>query len=823
MGKFLLPEPGSVTERPDSSLGGTVEYVQADYDDSEWRELNLPHDWGIEGPFDLNAPGETAKLPWQGIGWYRKQFEIDEADLGGMVFLDIDGAMANPLIWCNGAFVGGWRFGYASFRVDLTPHLRAGGDNLISIRLENLDESSRWYPGSGLYRNVWLVKSSRVHVEQWGVHVTTPKIEEDSALVCIETVLNDETGGESAGKSENAIYAPNTLLRPLELQHRVFEANKEGLIVGEALVESARETVEIQDGFAAHSSICVTIDSPKLWSPHSPSRYVVETQVWEDGQLQDRVETLFGVRSMAFDADNGFLLNGERVMLQGVCLHHDHGALGAAFNVSAMRRQLLKLQEMGCNAIRTSHNPGAPEMLDLCDELGIFVIGEAFDCWALPKKENDYCTCFQRWHERDLRAMVRRDRNHPSVIIWSIGNEIAELWHPEGWKLGRRLSAICKEEDSSRLTTAGYNFGGAGFDGMQAAVDVTGFNYKPDLYAEFHERNPTRPVYGSETSSCISTRGAYFFPFSDERLEGRKDFQVSSTDLHTADWAFTPDAEFKGLDENPCAAGEFVWTGFDYLGEPTPFNADMTNLLNFSDLEERERIARELEEQRKNSPPSRSSYFGIIDLAGFEKDRFFLYQARWRPQLPMAHILPHWDWPEREGEHTPVQVYSSGDEAELFINGRSLGRQKRGPLQYRFRWDEVYYEPGEIRVETYKDGEPWATASRKTPGPASNIVLEQNYPREGEADLTYVAVSLADEKGVTLPRATDELSVQVEGGGELIATDNGDPTRLEPFQSSTLPLFYGKAIVIIRRKPDTDAGIKVKVVAAGLPEAELSV
>src|SRR5205085_448113 len=382
-----------------------------------------------------------------------------------------------------------------------------------------------------------------------------------------------------------------------------------------------------------------------------------------------RYETVFGIRTILFDAENGFLLNGERVRLNGVCDHHDLGPLGSSINTRALERQIALLKEMGVNAIRTSHNPPAPELLDLCDRMGVVVMDEAFDCWRRAKKSNDYHLLFDDWHEKDVRALIRRDRNHPSVILWSIGNEIIEQVAPDGIHIAQELVRIVHEEDSTREATAACNITQAGFNGFQKALDVFGFNYKPTEYGRFRKSNPAIPLIGTETASCVSSRGEYFFPVSDDKSKGQANFQVSSYDLYAPPWATPPDTEFRGQDEFAFVGGEFVWTGFDYLGEPTPFGGDATNLLNFSDPAEQEKMARELKELGKIKVPSRSSYFGIIDLCGFKKDRFYIYQARWRPDLPMAHILPHWNWPERVGQITPVHVYTSGDEAELFLNG----------------------------------------------------------------------------------------------------------------------------------------------------------
>jgi beta-galactosidase len=516
-------------------------------------------------------------------------------------------------------------------------------------------------------------------------------------------------------------------------------------------------------------------------------------------------------------------------------MHHDLGALGAAFHVRAAERQLEILREMGCNAIRTSHNPPAPELLELCDRMGFLVIDEAFDCWRRGKKQPpelregdpgfryfDYGQVFDDWHERDLRLMVRRDRNHPCIVLWSIGNEVLEQWYSDGWQLATHLAGIVREEDRTRPTTSAFNGEIAAYSGFQTAVDVVGFNYKPRAYPALHASNPTLPLLGSETSSSLSSRGHYFFPVSDDKGHGQVDFQVSSYDLSAAAWAEIPDSEFRGLDEAPYVAGEFVWTGFDYLGEPTPYNSDATNLLNFSDPEQRERAKAELERLGRIEVPARSSYFGIIDLAGFPKDRFYIYQARWRPKHRMAHILPHWDWPERVGQVTPVHVYSSADEAELFLNGESLGVRKRKRLEYRFRWDDVIYTPGKLKVVTYKKGKKWATATRKTTFGARALALsaDRKTLRADGSDLGFVTVSVVDKEGSVVPRSNHALRFRLEGPGVIAGVDNGDPTSFEPFQASQRKAFNGLALVIVKTLKNQPGALRLRVESDRLSPSE---
>ena len=477
---------------------------------------------------------------------------------------------------------------------------------------------------------------------------------------------------------------------------------------------------------------------------------------------------------------------------------------------------------MGCNAIRTSHNPPAPELLELCDRRGLVVMDEAFDCWVKGKKQNDYHLLFPDWHEKDLRALIRRDRNHPCVILWSIGNEISEQGSPAGHKVAAELAAIVRSEDPTRPVTAGCNNVQAGYNGFQKQVDVFGYNYKPGEYGKVRQANPSLPLLGSETSSCVSSRGEYFFPVSEDKSQGRADFQVSSYDLYAPPWAMPPDREFRGLDEFPFVAGEFVWTGFDYLGEPTPYNSDSSNLLNFTDPAEKTRMEGELKELGKIHVPSRSSYFGIIDLAGFKKDRFYIYQARWRPELRMAHILPHWNWPDRVGQITPVHVYTSGDEAELFLNGKSLGRKSKARYDYRLRWDDVAYQPGELKVVAYKQGKRWASDSVETTGPAAKLKLQPDrsaIQADGQ-DLSFVTVTIADQAGRLVPRARNRVAFELTGPGEIVAVDNGDATSFEPFQAQERAAYNGLCLVIIRstNEPGT---MTLKARSPGLPSAEV--
>ena len=800
--EFSTNQP--VASPPAGNPGGEVSYAQTTFDDSGWRKLNLPHDWGIEGPFKQEYPGETGKLPWWGVGWYRKHFTVPAALDGRRLSLEMDGAMAYAAVWVNGQFVGGWPYGYASWSLDLTRFVKWGAENVIAIRLDNPKDSSRWYPGGGIYRNVWLVQTSPIHVAHWGTFVTTPEVSDSAATVDLKVTVDNPTETEA---------------RP-EVSAEIFELGRREEPSGRPVAAFAPAVLTIQAGSQGTASFNGRIDKPKRWSLKTPNRYMAITTVKIAGRTADRYATTFGVRTIRFTTDNGFLLNGVRVPLNGVCDHHDLGALGSALNVRALERQIELLKEMGCNAIRTSHNPPAPELLDLCDRLGLVVMDESFDCWVRGKKRNDYHLLFPDWHERDMRALVRRDRNHPCVVLWSIGNEIAEQSSPAGHQVAAELAAIVHSEDRTRPVTAACNDARAGFNGFQKQVDVFGYNYKPTEYGKVRAANPTLPIFGSETASCVSSRGEYFFPVSDDKGQGKADFQVSSYDLYAPPWATTPDTEFRGQDDFPFTAGEFVWTGFDYLGEPTPYNGDTSNLLNFTDPAEKARLQKQLEELGKIRVPSRSSYFGIIDLAGFKKDRFYIYQARWRPDYKMAHILPHWNWPERVGQVTPVHVYTSGDEAELFLNGKSLGRKTRAAREYRVRWDDVIYQPGELKVVAYKDHQRWAQDLVKTTGPASKLRLDADRAslRADGKDLAFVTVTVVDRKGLQVPRAKNRLSFELAGPGEIIALDNGDATSLEPFQGNEHSAFNGLCLAIVRTTA-TPGRIILKVHSPGLKES----
>lgn len=770
-------------------------------DDSGWLMLDVPHDWGIAGPFRDDIPNFTGKLPWAGIGWYRKSFPLSKDD-DRQVFIEFDGAMSDTQVWLNGEYVGRWPYGYASFRLDLTPHVRRGVQNVLAVRLNNRENSARWYPGGGIYRHVRLVKTGPLHVDHWGVYVTTPQVGTDEATVRIRTEIENrlETEGD------------------LSVLHEIFRDTDPPMKV------AAATTVHegVSGGVPVVSEVDVLVAEPALWDIDHPDLYFLMTHVKRDGEIVDSVRTRFGIRSIEFIADRGFILNGRTRKLQGVCLHHDLGALGAAVHRRAIERQIEIMQAMGANAIRSSHNPPAPEMVELCDRMGMLLIVEAFDSWEYGKTPNDYSRWFHDWHERDLINMVRRDRNYPSVIMWSTGNEVHEATSRRlNTALSQLLRDIVRREDPMRPVTVACNAESAAVNGFQNTVDVFGFNYKPHRYGWFQERNPDLPVFGIETSSTISSRGEYFFPVSDDPSQGQGGFfQVSSYNLSAVHWGNIPDIEFAAQEKYPAVLGEFVWTGFDYLGEPTPYNRDRTILHNFQDPDDRRRAEEELERLDGHSP-ARSSYFGIVDLAGFPKDRYYLYQAHWRPDWPMVHILPHWTWPERVGEVTPVHVYTSGDEAELFLNGESLGRKRREPFTYRFRWDDVLYEPGELRVVAYREGTQWAEQVMRTAGPAARINMipdRQDLSADGR-DLSFITVRISDADGIMVPRADHLIEFEVEGPGEIVGVDNGNPVSQESFVEPRRMAFHGLCLVIVRTIEGESGTIRVRAHSESLKTA----
>nr|WP_232338643.1 beta-galactosidase GalB [Lysobacter soli] len=792
----LIRDPAKHHVRPAGNPGGDLSFVQAAFDDSGWQRVTLPHDWAIAGPFLKDGPyGGMGRLQTWGPAWYRRTLDIPARDAGRSIFLDVDGAMSYATVWLNGQLVGGWPYGYNGWRVDITPYVKPGRANQLAIRLDNPPESARWYPGAGLYRNVWLVKSDPVHVAHWGARVTTPQVSKESATIALEVSIDNDS-------PRNAEVTAST---------DIFELDANGERRGSAVARIDHGRARIPKTSSATLAASTTLANPRLWGPpptQQPNRYVAVTTVSRDGRAIDRVETPFGIRTIRFDANEGLFVNGERIAIRGVNNHHDLGALGAAFNVRAAQRQLEILREMGANAVRMAHNPPAPELLELADRMGFLVVDEIFDSWERKKTPLDFHLVFPDWHEPDLRAMLRRDRNHPSVVLWGVGNEVGEQYTGEaGATIARTLHAIVREEDPTRPTINAMNWAKPDMP-LPRELDVIGLNYQgegirqepefegterirtPPQYDAFHAAFPGKAIVSTETASALSSRGVYLFPVTGKSSAPVRDGsggdskirQVSAYELHAVDFGSSADKVFASLDRHPFVAGEFVWTGFDYLGEPTPYY------------------------------DSRSSYSGILDLAGFPKDRYYLYQSRWRPDLPMAHLLPHWTWPGREGQVTPVHVFTSGDEAELFVNGVSQGRKKKAPFEYRLRWDDIVYQPGELRVQAYKDGKPWAGASTRTADSPVRIdaVADRRVIANDGRDLSFVTVRVVDRNGIAVPNAGDRIRFSIEGPGEIVATDNGDPTDMEAFGSHERRLFSGLALAIVRAVPGSTGTITLR-------------
>jgi len=776
-------------------------------DDSKWQSLVLPHDWAIEGPFNDSLENNTGLLPWKGIGWYRKHFNVTDNDK--RIYVDFDGAMANARVWLNGKYVGEWPYGYTSFRLDLTPYLNRGKENIIAVRLDTKNWDSRWYPGAGLYRNVWLVKTSQLHIAENGVFCTTPEITKELGRLSVQAEVESHFSESVPVTVKALVYKLNATFQSETLQ----------------VAESVEVIATVPANKSHEFRLDIPVKDPVMWDLSNPNLYRVVVIVKQGNAETDRYEANFGFRTLNFTARNGLLLNGKRVEVQGVCNHHDLGALGAAFNTRAAVRQLEILKDMGCNAIRTSHNPPAPELVDLCDRMGFLIMIEAFDNWKKGKKPKDYNLLWDAWHSEDLKAMVRRDRNHPSVFMWSIGNEVLEQDQPY---LAETLNRIIKSEDNTRPVTSGCNNADAGTNGFQLALDVFGINYHLDDYKRFFDLkdNENLGFISAESVSTVSSRGEYFFPVVQGDLNNNLPlkgiFQITSYDVAYPVWAATPDQQWALLDKFP-AIGEFVWTGFDYIGEPTPYSGDMDGLKP-GDWGYDE-VIKLLKLEGVTQVPSRSSYFGIMDLAGFKKDRFYLYQSRWKPEFPMAHILPHWNWPERKGQVTPVHVYTSGDEAELFLNGKSLGRKKKGEFEYRLKWNEVVYQPGELKVIAYKNGAVWAEDTMRTTGKASQLSVEADRPviHSDGTDLVYISVQIRDKDTLPVPRSNNQLTFSIEGPGKIVATDNGDATSHVSFQAKTKKAFNGMCLVIVAAEKGAKGSFTVKAESKGLKGASVKI
>jgi len=896
-----------------------------EFDDSAWQAVRLPHDWAIAGPFNPNENGYAGKLFWKGVGWYRKTFTLEESDIDQRVYFDFDGVMAFPKVYINGELAGKWDYGYMSFRVDATPYVKTG-TNVIAVQADTRQHGTRWYPGAGIYRKVTMTICEPVHVAHWSTFVTTPNVNDSSATIRVRSSVENHLDGESQISVEIVLLDPD---------RRAVAAKKRNYTVP-------------GDG-SCDLDISFEITNPQRWDITSPKLYTAKIIVRTGDKVYDTDTTPFGIRTFHFTANDGLHLNGRRVQLYGVNLHHDHGPLGAAFYSRAMERQLEIMREMGVNAIRTSHNPPAPELLDLCDRMGFVVWDEAFDKWDDKADRVRGEPPLEQHGEKQIRNLVMRDRNHPCIVIWSIGNEIGNQPYDREGKSPERVKFMgdfVRKYDSTRPVGLSCHIPGTVDQPILDSLDLTGWNYAR-RYARCRERYPDKPIIYSESASTLSTRGFYELPFPNEKTQFSKQFQVSSYDLNSAAWSDIPDVEFQLMEDDGFVAGEFVWTGFDYLGEPTPF-----------------------------AQQARSSYFGIVDLCGIPKDRFYLYRSYWRPETTTVHILPHWNWPDRIGKNVPVFVYTNGDSAELFLNDKSLGRRIKGQrpkrpanfaqaksseassaeldkgnvaarandgdestrwcaaaagagqwwqvdlgkvqhvgylavelereakyygyeikastnsttwqtimtkatsrtpswggprhafhevdvdarflrveftelrgnawasigefstypekvesayydvtYKYRLRWNEVIYEPGELKAIAYKDGKEMGQAVMRTSGEPAALRLTPDRDKlsaTGE-DLCYILVEALDEKGTLCPLADTLVRFKINGPAETVGVGNGNPLSLEPFQADYRKLFYGKAMLIVRTKEGQGGTIRVSAESDSLRPANIVV
>lgn len=757
------------------------------FNDAKWETVDIPHDWAIFGPFDKNndlqnvavtqnfetqaslKTGRTGGLPYVGIGWYRTTFHSTPGKQTTLIF---DGAMSEARVFVNGKEACFWPYGYNSFYCDVTSLVNEDGkNNTLAVRLENRTQSSRWYPGAGLYRNVHVVTTEKIHVPVWGTQITTPYVKDEYASVCLRTTILN------AGKTELTVV---TDIMDADGQVVSTKTNKGVINHGQPFTQN------------------FIVERPKLWSPETPVLYKAVSKIYSGDTLLDTYSTRFGIRTIEYIADKGFYLNGKRRKFQGVCNHHDLGPLGAAINVAALRHQLTLLKEMGCDAIRTSHNMPAPELVELCDEMGFMMMLEPFDEWDIAKCDNGYHRFFNEWAEKDMVNMLRQYRNNPCVVMWSIGNEVPTQWSPEGYKVAKFLQDICHREDPTRPVTCGMDqVKSVLANGFAAMLDIPGLNYRAHLYDEAYERLPQNIILGSETSSTVSSRGVYKFPVERKAGAMYDDHQSSSYDLEYCSWSNIPDIDFARAEDHEWTIGQFVWTGFDYLGEPSPYDT--------------------------NAWPNHSSMFGIIDLASIPKDRYYLYRSVWNKEAETLHILPHWNWEGREGEKIPVFVYTNYPSAELFINGKSYGRQtkhKNGTVENRYRlmWHDAVYQPGEVRVVAYDEqGNPVAEKTVRTAGKPHHIelVTDRSSLQADGKDLAYVTLRIVDKDGNLCPNDGRLVSFKVKGAGKYRASANGDPTCLDLFHKPEMHAFGGMLTVIVQ-SGEKNGEIELQATAKGI-------
>jgi beta-galactosidase len=766
------------------NLGEVQDGQSPSLDDSRWRLLDLPHDWSIEGSFSKDNPAGVGggALPG-GIGWYRKTFTLPESNKDELTFIQFDGVYRNSEVWINGHYLGKRPYGYSSFQYELTPFLKYGKDeNVIAVRVDNSKQpNSRWYSGSGIYRNVWLTTTEKVHVDHWGTFVTTPEVSEQSAEVSVKTKVR------------------NDLLQDESITLKTVLLDKDG----KRVAETTSDAVVPKDSVYEFDQN-LTVRNPQLWSTDTPTLYKAVSTVERKNQVSDEYTTTFGIRTFRFDVNDGFFLNGKHIKILGVCDHHDLGCLGAAINTRALQRQLEMLKAMGCNGIRTSHNPPAPELLDLCDKMGFIVMDEAFDMWMKGKTEYDYHLDFAEWHKRDLEDMVLRDRNHPSVFIWSIGNEVVEQWdHSDssGSVIARELAGIIKNLDTTRPITANCNDHSTDNPVLRSgALDLLGFSYGQAEYSQFPALFPGQKLIGSETTSALETRGHYDMPSDSIRrwpirwdkvfTTGNPDNTVSAYDNVSAPWGGTHEEVWREIKKDDFMSGMFIWTGFDYLGEPIPYEW-----------------------------PSRSSYFGIIDLAGFPKDAYYMYQSEWTNK-PVLHIFPYWNW--KKGQTIDVWAYTNCDSVELFLNGKSMGVRKKTADQFHLMW-RLTYEPGTVKAIGWR-GKEVLTAEVKTAGGPARIVLEPDrkiISADGR-DLSFVTVKVLDDKGTLVPNADNLVHFKIFGEGKIVGVDNGSETDLEPFKANYHEAFNGLALVVVQ-STEKAGNIRLEATSDGLKGSEVTI
>ena len=792
----LLATLTATAQRQELTLSDNWQFSR---DKQSWEIVSVPHDWAISGPFDkkwdlqlvaieqngekeaTEKSGRSGALPWIGEGFYKRKFSIP-SDFSGHAELVFDGAMAQPVVTVNGQWAGSWAYGYNAFRIDVTKLVKPG-ENLLEVSLKNMEESSRWYPGAGIYRPVKLVLTPKIYIDDWSICARTIDVNLQKNVANVEVNVN----------VKNAKDADPSMRMFLSL------ADASGRVV------AARSVVSLGEGTVSRT---LPVPSPQLWSPESPYLYTLTVSLMKDSKDVDKKSIKTGLRTVRVSREHGFQLNGVTRKLRGVCLHHDLGPLGAAVNKAALIRQIKILKDMGCDAIRTAHNMPSQMQMDVCDSLGMMVMAESFDMWIYPKCKNGYARFFNDWADRDITNLVLANRNHPSIVMWSIGNEIPEQGSEEGRLISVRLQGLIHSLDPTRPVTQGMDRAEQALkSGMAQTMDVPGFNYRVHKYEKNIEQLPQGFLLGSETASTVSSRGVYKFPVEvtdnsryaswapgyDPNAIKTADGQCSSYDVEYCSWSNLPDDDWVWQDDKPWVIGEFVWTGFDYLGEPTPYDEYW---------------------------PSRSSYFGICDLAGLPKDRYYLYRSKWQKESTI-HLLPHWTWPDRVGQVTPVYCYTDYPEAELFVNGKSQGRIRKNPAErldrYRLRWNDVRYEPGELKVKVFDEmGNNCGEQAVRTAGKPAKLKLDvwtqsdDDILRADGEDLAFVTVSLVDKRGTLIPDAADQLHFEVTGAGKFRAVCNGDATSLEPFTQPTMKLFSGQLVAVVQSS-DKAGALTLKV------------